>query len=156
MSGIGALKLERYGEIFLEVLHSHAAEYGLPDDLPPLPHRAAPAAPPKPKTEGLSETASTTLDLFRRGMTVEEIATTRELKPSTIYIHLSAAIEEGKLGLREVVTLREDEIQKIKDTILRLPKEEQKFLRPVFEAFEGAYDYNILRCVAADMARKKR
>jgi ATP-dependent DNA helicase RecQ len=156
ISGIGALKLERYGEIFLEILLSHAAQYGLPDNLPPLPRSTTPPPKsPKPKLEGLSETASTTLEMFRRGMSVEGIASVRELKPTTVCMHLAAAIEEGKLALREVVSVGEDDIRKIKDTVLSLPKEEQRFLRPLYEALQEKYDYNLLRCVVADMARKR-
>ena len=78
----------------------------------------------------------------------------RQLKPSTIFAHLAEAIEEGELRLEDVTSLREDEIRHIKNLILAQPKEEQRKLKPVFEQLQGAYDYNILRCIAADLRRK--
>jgi ATP-dependent DNA helicase RecQ len=153
ISGVGALKLERYGEIFLEVLQNHAVKYGLPDDLPPLPRNSASPVQTSKVTK-IVDTVTTTLEMVKQGLTVEEIAAKRELKPSTIYSHIATAIEEGKLNLHDALILSESEIRKIQDTVLSLPKEQQRFLRPLYEAMEGAYDFNILKCVLADMMRE--
>ncbi|MCI0526747.1 MAG: helix-turn-helix domain-containing protein, partial [Nitrospira sp.] len=103
---------------------------------------------------GLSETVSETLRLFQQGITPDKIAEQRGLKTSTIYNHLADAIEYGKLIAHEVVSLSEQEIRRIEDLILGLPKDQKFALKPVFEALQGAYDYGILRCVRAGMMRK--
>jgi len=76
------------------------------------------------------------------------------LKPSTIYDHLSQTIEQGQLELRQVIKLREEEIHDIEDKLLERPTEEQHTLKSVFDAFNGAYDYSILRCVRAHIWRE--
>ena len=124
ISGVGASKLEAYGEAFLAVL----AEY----DRVPAP-----------------DTASESIALFRCGFGVEEIARRRELKPSTIYSHLATGIEQGQVALQEVVDLPPDRIQLIQDMML----EQQDVIRlgPVFEALDETVSYGELTCIRASL-----
>jgi ATP-dependent DNA helicase RecQ len=153
LSGVGKAKLERYGKVFMEVLEAHATTYGRPVDLPSIPSFRA--VPPPVQAVGLSETAQATLQLFQQGLTPDEIATRRGFKTSTIYNHLAEAIEQGELDVDEVISLSLQEIRRIEGVILALPEEQRFTLKPVFEALQGTYDYEILRCVRAGMVRKK-
>ncbi|MBD3610626.1 MAG: DNA helicase RecQ [Gammaproteobacteria bacterium] len=127
ISGIGERKLEAYGEAFLEVLNAH------PDN-----------------ETVVSDSAEETLQLYRVGMNVDQIAAHRDLKPSTIYSHLANAIANGDAELSEVVTLDE---QTMKSVRFALEQEESKKIRPVFEALDGEISYEILRCIKADLSR---
>ncbi|MGJ0516293.1 MAG: DNA helicase RecQ [Methylomicrobium sp.] len=129
ISGIGARKLELYGEQFLEVIAAHTAQ---PDSLS-------------------SDTAGASIELFRLGYSVERIAAQRGLKATTVYGHLAEGIERGLVALQEVVELPEHEIGLIQDAILNLPDEQKRALKPVFEQFGGVYSYEILRCVRAEL-----
>jgi ATP-dependent DNA helicase RecQ len=60
-------------------------------------------------------------------------------------------IEDGRLPLRAVVKLPDDEIAVIEDAILSQPEEESRKLRPIFDALNGEYPYEIIRCVIADL-----
>jgi ATP-dependent DNA helicase RecQ len=152
ISGVGATKLERYGDHFLQVLQAHEAEWGRPDDLPPLPERAAPArASAAPAYPDMSETVRTSLDLFLSGTAPEDIAARRGFKPSTIYGHLAKAIEAGELSPEHAVRLEAEERKAIEAAFLALPEDTRFALQPVFEALGGAYDYGTLRCVRAGM-----
>jgi len=153
LSGIGKVKLERYGRAFLEVLETHAATYGLPAELPPSPHVQTSASSMQP--EGLSETVTVSLQLFHQGMTPQQIALQRGLKTSTVYAHLAVAIEYGELEVQEVLSLSEQEIRRIEDTILAQSQHPPYALKPVFEALNGSYDYEILRCVRAGLMRRR-
>ncbi|MDD2723162.1 MAG: DNA helicase RecQ [Methylovulum sp.] len=124
ISGIGTRKLEQYGEQFLAVIQQFV---GVDDDL--------------------ADTASESLNLFRLGFTVAQVAEKRGLKASTIYTHLAQALEQGLLMLGDVVELPEAEISQIEAVLLALPEEQKNALKPVFEHFEGQYSYEILRCV---------
>lgn len=127
ISGIGAHKLEAYGEAFLQVLAGHDA----------IPVAA------------ISDTVSESIQLFRSGFAIEKISRQRELKTSTIYNHLAKGIEQGLVELQEVVTLEKERIQLIQD--LMLEQEEDIRLGPVYEALDESVDYGVLACIRAHL-----
>jgi len=145
--GVGASKLESYGQIFINVQDEQSLQYGNPQ-----PIRAT--TPTPFNSFGLADSAEVSLEAFKQGFTPEQIAEQREFKPSTIYGHLSEAIEQGLLELHQVIQLNDDEIHDIEDQLLELPPEELHTLKPVFEAFDGEYHYGILRCVRANLWRQ--
>jgi ATP-dependent DNA helicase RecQ len=157
LNGVGAVKLERYGDDFLRVLAEHEAEHGRPNKVPALPDkplrstRFDSARGERSSETGLSDTVSDTLALFREGLSVEAIASQRGIKPTTVWTHLSRCIEAGELGLEDVIQLRDDELEAIRFAFEQLSSEAPVPLRPVFEALQGQYDYGILRCVQAGM-----
>jgi ATP-dependent DNA helicase RecQ len=132
ISGIGARKLELYGEQFLEVIRAHA-------------ETPAPASS--------EDTVGASIELFRLGYSVERIAAQRGLKTTTVYGHLAEGIERGLVALNEVVELPEREIDLIQDAMLNLPDEQKRALKPVYEQFGGVYSYEVLRCVRAELDR---
>jgi ATP-dependent DNA helicase RecQ len=134
LSGIGERKLERYGADFLAVLKEHGA-----------------APVPKP---ALSDTAEETLKLVRLGLAVEGIAERRGLKTSTIYEHLATAIQLGLVDVSEAVDLSGDEAALIGKVWRNLPDEERRGLKPLYEAFDGRYEYGLLRCLRAGWDRQ--
>jgi ATP-dependent DNA helicase RecQ len=155
ISGVGVVKLERYGAGFLRVLAEHEAEHGRRADTPLLP--ASPiraASPSKGRTWdlGLSGTVRETLELFRGGVPPAVIGERRDLKITTIYTHLARCIEEGELSLRDVVTLNDNEIAAIEYAFSELVPNSPQTIKPVYDAFEGQYDYGLLRCVRVAMA----
>lgn len=158
ISGVGAVKLERFGPDFLALLSEHEAEHGRPKDLAPLPEptarastRAANEAPRPSQDSGLSYTVRTTLDMYRDGIAVPEIAHRRDLKPATIYSHLARGIEIGELSLQDVVQLDPATINAIELAFQQLPEDNLFSLKPVYDSFDGRYDYGLLRCVRAGM-----
>ena len=125
ISGIGARKLEAYGETFLDLLAAHADDSDKPDN---------------------SRTGAETLALFKGGMTVAQIARHRNLRESTVYGHLADAVARGDADLAEVVELEAADIARIVEVMEWHPGPS---LKPVFEALEGRYDYGVLRCIRA-------
>ncbi|MBK5931360.1 DNA helicase RecQ [Halochromatium salexigens] len=177
ISGVGVVKLERYGEAFLAELQAHEAEHGRPRQLPPLPPEKL---RPEPEHErghvhgrergrdttgvptaassgriwrsgGLSETVRDTLALSRAGLGIDDIARQRGLKPTTIYTHLARCIEVGELPLREAVSLSEEELKTIRYALEQIPSDSAMALKPAFDALNGEYDYGVLRCVRAGL-----
>ena len=130
LSGVGEKKLEAYAEQFLAVINDHINT----------------SANPKSS----SETVDETLQLFRAGMKADEIAAHRKLQVTTIYNHLSQCIEMGELELQHVVDLSENEIIVIQKAFLNFANEGGK-LKPIYDAFEGAFDYGTLQCVRASI-----
>jgi ATP-dependent DNA helicase RecQ len=154
ISGVGEVKLERFGDAFLAALAAHEAEHGRPDNVPPLPElplRARPSAVPRSRDIGLTGTVRETLAMFRQGVGVEQIAERRGIKASTVYSHLSRCIEEGELALDDVVALDEAELGRIARAFAELPEDAPYTLKPVFDALQGRYAYGVLRCVRAEL-----
>jgi len=89
------------------------------------------------------------LELFKLGCTVKQVAQKRELLETTIYGHLALALEQGLLMLNEVVDLPKQEIRQIEEAILNFSDQQKNALKPVYETFGGQYSYGILRCVRA-------
>jgi ATP-dependent DNA helicase RecQ len=94
---------------------------------------------------------STLLSLLA-GVSIDEIAVRRDIKPTTVYSHLARCIEEGELRLRDVVQLTDDEIRTIQYAFEQLAPDAAMGLKPVYEALQGSYDYGLLRCVRAGSA----
>jgi ATP-dependent DNA helicase RecQ len=88
------------------------------------------------------------------GYSIEKIAQTRSLKQETVYNHLAKHLEIGTVTLDEVLALSAAEIQAIETGILALSEVQRNALKPVYEYFEGAYSYEILRCVRAALQRQ--
>jgi len=156
LTGIGAVKLERFGAAFLQVLTEHESEHGRPEHLPPLPQRAPRATPeprPRPEDIGLTSTVRETLNLLRSGLRVAEIAAQRELRPTTVYSHLARCIAAHELALQEAVALGGDQIRLIEEAFAQCVGDSGETLKPVYDALAGTYDYGILRCVRAAMLR---
>jgi ATP-dependent DNA helicase RecQ len=86
-------------------------------------------------------------------MSYEQIARHRGLKTSTILDHLALVIQNGQISGGEVVGLSPEEISLIERVWQGLPEEEQRGLKPLYEAFEGKYEYGILRCLRAEWDR---
>jgi ATP-dependent DNA helicase RecQ len=128
LPGVGKRKLEQYGSQFLAIIHEHGES-----------------------TSTFSDTASESVDLFKLGFSIPQIAEKRSLKETTIYGHLAQYLEQGLLLLADVVDLPEQEIQRIEETIINLPDDQKNALKPVYESFDGTYSYDVLRCVRAAM-----
>jgi len=126
ISGVGESKLEKYADAFLAVLKNHSEQ----------------------QTVDASDTVNETLQLFRSGQGIKTIADKRNIKTSTVYSHLANCIEQGELNLNEVIDLNDQDISIIHETLLSVDDGSRK-LKPVFDALDGMFDYNTLRCVQA-------
>jgi len=83
-----------------------------------------------------------TLEMFRKGMTVEEIAKARELNPNTIHSHLS----QMYLGGEDIDIFRfltRGELAMILEVIVEL--DSPMTLKPIFEALDEKIDYNKIK-----------
>ena len=126
ISGVGESKLEKYGKAFLQVIADFKTD----------------------EQSGTSDTVSETLQLFRSGQNIDSIAEKRKIKTSTVYSHLASCIEQGELNLDEVIDLDQQQISIIHETLLNLDDGSRK-LKTVYDALDGMFDYNVLRCVQA-------
>ena len=94
----------------------------------------------KPKKEKRS-TYDITLQLWKKGKTVAEIAKDRTLSQATIYSHIAKCIEQDKIAITEV--LPEETINEL-NTIFK-ENEELTTLKSLYEKTEEKYSWDELR-----------
>ena len=129
ISGVGGQKLARYGKVFLAEISQNPLSEVL--------------------NNRLSATVNETLMLYQQGIDIEKIAQQREVKTSTIYMHLADAIEVGLLDVHDVTGLSKAEFDEIVFVLESQEDQEKGRLKPVYDELAGEYDYGVLKCVQA-------
>jgi len=128
ISGVGARKMEVYGELFLTEINAYLNQ----------------------KTGSTSNTALKSYELFAQGISVEEIAEQRSLKPVTIISHLCKCYLEGKpVSLDQFISADELAQVKAQKTLLGDPQE----LKPYFEALKEQIPYERIRIAVTLLSR---
>ncbi len=135
ISGIGEVKLREYGRFFLEAIQDFIL---------------------KKKEEGVATKGATylqTLQLYKQGLNVAQIAQRRELSPITIYSHFAYLYERGEnIQLGKFVS--KEEVKKVLDV---LPSLEPPFkMKEIFDALNGELGYDKIRMALAYYNRKMR
>lgn len=127
VSGVGARKLERYGQAFLEVLNGSAA-----DDAP------APVA----------DLRHELVSLARAGMTPAQIACQLNCTEKNVYSLLAEAIAEQQLTLEQALDLPEELLGEIQESFLD-GEGELPAVSEIAPLFAGRVDEAVLYCVRA-------
>ena len=105
----------------------------------------------KPKKEKRS-TYDITLQLWKEGKTVTEIAKERTLSQATIYSHIAKCIEQDKIAITEV--LPEETINEL-NTIFK-ENEELTTLKSLYEKTEERYSWDELRLFRAYLLKEAK
>ncbi|WP_338546793.1 DNA helicase RecQ [Pseudomonas benzopyrenica] len=125
VSGVGARKLERYGQAFLDALNDGGA---------------APAP--------VADVRHEVLTLVRAGMTPEQAARQLNCSEKNVYALLAEAIAQQQIALEQALDLPEELLAEIQDAFL----EDEGELPPVAQIaprFEGRVTSGALYCVRA-------
>ena len=131
ISGVGEQKLNRYGQAFLNEINA----VPLPDLL----------------NNQLSDTVNETLYFYTQGNDAETIARQRQITLTTVYGHFAEAVQAGLLDPNDVLPIDDSDYTTIVNTMELLDTREERRLKPVYDALQGAYDYGILKCVLASL-----
>lgn len=152
MSGVGQVKLDRFGEVFLKELMDHEAEHGRPATVPEIPDERAEKRQKQKKKKRrteLSDTARESLNLYRELGDIDAVAARRGLKSASIWRHLSQAVQFKEIEFRQVVDLPDDEIERITRTFRDFRTKGITAMAPVYESLDRKYPYEVLRMVIA-------
>lgn len=162
VSGVGDQKLQKYGEVFLQEITTYCKTH----DIIPIPTTSLLGKVKRLMRGGVrannhsprqTSTIEETLELFRKGLSIEEIAKQRGLAPSTTAAHLEEAYIHGEdIDLEEFVT-------KEKQRAIRKAFEESGVeannyspLRTVKEVLGNDYSYDEIRFVRAMILKEQR
>ena len=146
ISGVGAAKLEQWGEAFLEVIRSHADEQGLAERPVPGTRRSRESQGSKVSRQGSTHIA--TKQLLEQGRSLAEVATERGLSVRTVVGHVEKLVaddEDFDLGPLLPVSDRLEAIQNAID------RSGATALAPVKAMLGKDYTYEEIRLVRAFM-----
>ncbi|MEH2111947.1 DNA helicase RecQ [Nostoc sp.] len=143
LSGVGSHKLSQYGDKFLTEIRAYRQEKGLLD--PPQVNFTPSISLP-------SDTEIFTLQLHKQGLSVDEIAKKRNIRPTTIIRHLADLIEKNQpVDLNQLVSLEHQ--QKIWQVLEVLG---DISLTPIREQLGESYSFDEIRLVRGKWRRENR
>lgn len=133
IDGVGKAKLEKYGDAFIKAIIDFQ----------------------KSKVVRKKKEATTykeTLELYKNGLSVEEIAQKRKLGLSTIMSHLAKLYVDGAdIDLNPFIS--KEEVMQIAEAQIKL--ESPNALKPYFDYFEEKIDYGKIRLALAILEKEK-
>ena len=132
ITGLGASKIKRYGQAFLETIGRFGTDTAYDSRLTP--------------------TVNQTLALHRAGVAPENIAAERNLDLSTVFTHFADAIEAGVISADDVLDLDPADVDEILAVFERLGTLDSGKLGPAHAALDARFDYGILKCLLAELA----
>lgn len=130
IQGIGMQKSESYGEEFITLIKQFTQDL-------------------EPKKSTYDET----FELIKSGISIEAIATIRNMALTTIYSHVAKLYLDGyPIKIENYIT--EEDIDKIEKV---LPDFESTIqLKPIYETLNGEIDYGIIRLTLSYLERKNK
>lgn len=99
ISGFGPAKVLKYGSLFLDVIQQYCNE----NNLTSLMNEKEKPKEKKAKRQ-VGETYKTSLEMYKQGKAIDEIAFSRNLAKTTIISHLERYIISGELNIDEFVS----------------------------------------------------
>ncbi len=144
ISGIGDLKFDKYGADFLREIK----DYCLKNTLVSRIDLKEPKRERKQRTKRDAtgkDTYHISLDMFRDGKPIAEIARERGLATSTIENHLARFIATGEVSLDQFVSL--DKVEPIREAITKFA--DSNALSPIKEFLGEDFSYGEIRAVMA-------
>ena len=127
--GMGKIRVKKYGEEILEVIESYCKENGINSFN-------------KQKKEAKKSTKQITLELFKSGLSAQEIAKERSLTINTIQSHLMSFIPSGDVDILELIPLK-----KYKKLLDEIENTAFKNLTELKEKVDPSFTYMELRMV---------
>ncbi|AZQ43333.1 DNA helicase RecQ [Nonlabens ponticola] len=146
VTGVGSHKHDQYGPAFLKLMEDYKdardGEFIYRDMMP---------KPKKKKKSPKKDTVMESVRAFWDGKTVQEIATARELAPTTILSHLSKRFtSHGDVDIKKLIDTADLEL--IEKAYPQF--ENDTALKPLYEHLDGKIDYGTLRLGIAIVSTK--
>ena len=134
ISGFGAFKIEKYGELFLPAILEYCKIHNLSSKIiEKKPKKQREPRKAKPSNSG---TYATTFQLYKENHSLEEIAKIRNLSINTIQNHLANFVATGKIEARELVDMSKVE------TIIEIAKTQKiQSLKAIKEELGEGFSY---------------
>lgn len=146
ISGVGDLKFEKYGADFLDVIKAYCLKNNLLSRIDLKSPKRISQQRTKRDANG-KDTYRISLEMFRAGRSIADIAQERGIQPSTVENHLTRFIATGEVQLDEFVPLHK--VETIREAVLKF--NDSGALSPIKEFLGDDYSYGEIRAVIASM-----
>lgn len=146
ISGVGDLKLDKYGADFIAEIRDYCERNNLSSRIDLKSPKREPKKRTKRDARG-KDTYQYSLEMFQDGMSIDQIAKSREMARSTIETHLVRFIPSGEINLEDLVP--KSKIEPIKQAIVKF--NEIGALSPIKEHLGEEFSYGEIRAVLATM-----
>ncbi|WP_405606545.1 helix-turn-helix domain-containing protein [Polaribacter sp. Asnod1-A03] len=133
VKGMGKVRFSKYGDEILEVIEKYCKENGINKQN-------------EQKREDKKPTKQITLELFKSGLSIKEIAKERSLTSGTIESHLASYIPSGDVDVLELI-----DIKKYKKIVNNIENTEFKNLTELKEKVDKSFTFMELRMVLLSM-----
>jgi hypothetical protein len=140
VNGMGKVRVEKYGQAILNVINSFCENNDIEIS---LEHADLKTFEPKKK---VGDTKKQSLNLFKAGKTIQEIAAERELNVNTIFGHLASYIASKEIHITDLMST--DHYKELKEII---PKTTFENLSDLKHQLDEKYSYGELRLVLEDL-----
>ncbi len=141
VNGMGKVRIEKYGDDILEIINEYADENNIEIKEIDLEEK-------KPKKEN---TKLVSLQMFKKGMSISEIALKRDLVIGTIEGHLSSFITTGEVSIFDIIS--EKKYSEIKKSIQSVKFEGLSDLK---NKVDDKFSYSELRFVLNTLDTKTK
>ncbi|MCY4580887.1 MAG: DNA helicase RecQ [Chloroflexi bacterium] len=152
ISGVGAVKLNRYGDEFLAVICEYAREKGL-EDRTEFSMNSRSAISGERRSGERTTTYEKTNALIQQGYSIEQASQERDLSVNTIVAHIEMLVQRGDaLDLRPLLP-KDDRVERIQNAF-----DEVGYTRlaPVKELLGEGFSYEEIRLVRAYVSQRTR
>jgi len=127
ISGVGKVKMQNYGYQFIKAIIDFSSEK---------------TKKTKKTNKNKGNSHKETLNLYAKGLSIEEIAQERKLAQSTIFSHIMKLYNDGEdIDLKQFIN--KEDINSVKEAKIVLDHPDT--LKPYFEHFKQAMDYNTIK-----------
>ncbi len=143
VNGFGKVRVEKYGSDILKVIRDYCDENDIKTSKDVEIFEAT-----KPKHQK-GDTKKISLELFKSGMSTEQIALERDLNVNTIFGHLASFIDSGEVKITDLIS----EIH-YKELIELIPKHTFENLSDLKHQIDEKYSYGELRLVLNELTKQ--
>jgi len=143
VNGMGKVRVEKYGTEILKVIRDYCDENDIEtSNVEPVFEEL------KPKRQK-GETKKISLELFKSGKSINDIALERELNVNTISGHLASFIPTGEVKITDIIS--EDYYNELKELI---PTKEYENLSDLKYQLDDKFSYGEIRLVLNALVKK--
>jgi len=145
VNGMGKTRVEKYGSAILKVIKVYCDEHDIETSL-----EVEIFDKEKTKREKTSNSKKVSLELFKSGKTIFEIANEREFVPSTIIGHLASFVDSGEVKVNDLMPVGHyEELREL------IPKLKFENLSDLKMQLDDKYDYGEIRLVLNALQKEK-
>ncbi|MGC1204360.1 MAG: helix-turn-helix domain-containing protein [Flavobacteriaceae bacterium] len=142
VNGMGKTRVEKYGSAILKVIKAYCDEHDIETSTEVETFDLA-----KPKKK-ISDTKKASLELFKSGKSIQQIADERELNVNTIFGHLASFISSGEVKVTDLMLVESyNELKAI------IPKKIFENLSDLKHQMDDKYSYGELRLVVDELSK---